>query len=115
MPQDALQANFEKLKSELIEKIRPILPIASFQKTGNYPISVSLIPEVAGANSQAWKETQRLAREHWPYRDRVIDGFADSGPRFSFQNQNQLPPSKAITFHLNPAQQMNRLSLALRI
>ncbi len=65
-PENMLQTKFESLKSELIEKIRPALPVASFDQAEGYPISI-LLAEQPTANESSWPDDlQSLASEHWP-------------------------------------------------
>ena len=63
---NVLEDNFMKLKAEIIEKIRPVLPVSSFDNTESYPISVTLNRKLADTSTLGWAETQELVRRNWP-------------------------------------------------
>ena len=49
-----LAVKFERLKEELVEKVRPLLPSESFDDSVHFPISVELEPETKNAPSTSW-------------------------------------------------------------
>ena len=62
---DELDANFEKLKSEMVRKIRPLLPLASFENASGYPISILLNRDETAAAD--WKKAlAQLVNDNWP-------------------------------------------------
>lgn len=65
-PANLLETSFENLKSELIEKIRPSLPVASFEHADGFPISI-LLDKNEPAQATSWPEdVQSLVSNHWP-------------------------------------------------
>lgn len=65
LPGDRLDKSFEKFKSEVIEKIRPVLPLASFETSNGYPISVIMERNEPAAGH--WSESLNdWVSAHWP-------------------------------------------------
>jgi len=66
VPPNLLENKFEKLKSELIEKIRPVLPISSFDNSDSYPISVVFNRHPNDSTIAGWQQVRDLFRSQWP-------------------------------------------------
>jgi flagellar biosynthesis/type III secretory pathway M-ring protein FliF/YscJ len=73
--ENVLETSFEKLKSEMIETIRPALPVASFDLADSYPISI-LLDENDSSQATDWADdVQRLVSDQWPTLAVLLVGF----------------------------------------
>lgn len=69
------QAKFAQLQSEIIQKIRPLLPASSFRNRATFPIAVNLIREPLPAASPWFAQAQQFAAQHWPSAAVLIIGL----------------------------------------
>ena len=66
VPATYVDDQFERMKSELIEKVRPVLPIASFEDSESYPISVVLERQAASTPIGNMVQLQDWMLQNWP-------------------------------------------------
>lgn len=87
-----VQRKFEQLQSEIIQKVRPILPTSVFRDRAAYPISVNLIRQPFPTETQWLEQAKQLASQHWPSAMVLIVGLM----LLSIVTKNpqpQLPPN----------------------
>lgn len=65
-PSQLLQQNFNQLSTELIQKIRPLLPESAFRNRTTFPITVHLIRQPTASNAPWVAQVKQLATQHWP-------------------------------------------------
>lgn len=65
-PSPTPQAKFERLRRELVDVVRPVLPASSFQQESPFPVSISMIrkPTVVATSWQTAVAT--FFKKHWP-------------------------------------------------
>lgn len=69
------QMKFEQLQSEIIQKIRPVLPASTFQNRAAFPIAVNLIRQPLPAETQWTSQVQQLAVQQWPSAAVLVIGL----------------------------------------
>ena len=74
-PANMLDTKFASLKCEIIEKIRPLLPVASFDHADRYPISI-LLEENELKRATSWAaDLQSIVSDHWPTLTVLVVGL----------------------------------------
>jgi hypothetical protein len=69
------EAKFAQLQSEIIQKIRPVLPASTFQNRAEFPIAVNLIRRPPSAANPWAAKIRNIATQNWPSAAVLILGL----------------------------------------
>ena len=69
------QSKFAQLQSEIVYKVRQVLPESTFQDRSPFPIAVNMIREPMAAKSQWLAGVKKFGMENWPSAAVLAIGF----------------------------------------